>query len=698
MKAASSFGTVRSEGGLLPVDLLLRVSTVDPKLPGLSPAGYHLVEGERLNEAINRSWNRLVGAWSSFRDALANVPADERTATSVTRSRWLLVLFQELGYGQLQSAKSMEVDGKTYAISHSWGSVPIHLVGARVDLDRRSEGVVGAATMSPHGLVQEYLNRSDDHLWGFVSNGLRLRLLRDNAALTRQAYVEFDLQSMFDGQEYADFAVLWLLCHQSRVEGDQAAACVLEQWSAEAAKQGVRALDQLQGGVKLAIEALGSGFLAHPANAALRDDLKSGALDRQDYYRQLLRLVYRLLFLFVAEDRDLLLAPDATPTARDRYRQFYASSRIRELAQHRRGSPHGDLWSQLTIVFDGLSRSSGMPAIGLPALGSFLWSRFATPSLDRSAIANRHLLEAVLSLTSVAEGKVRRTVDYRNLGSEELGSIYESLLEMHPNLSVETKQFKLTTVAGNERKTTGSYYTPTSLITELLDSALDPVLAEAASQSDAEHAILDLKVLDPACGSGHFLIAAAHRIAKRLASVRTGDDEPSPEATRRALRDVVGHCLHGIDLNPMAVELCKVSLWMEAMEPGKPLSFLEHRIVRGNALLGATPALLESGVPDEAFKALTGDDKTIVTALKKRNKAALQGQTEFDFGGPAMDVSELAKAVAAIDEGDDTSMDGIEAKARRWSALVDSPEYQAAVHAADTWCVAFVAPKRAGSP
>src|SRR5690606_16190337 len=110
-------------------------------------------------------------------------------------------------------------------------------------------------------------------------------------------------------------------------------------------------------------------------------------------------------------------------------------------------------------------------------------------------------------------------------------------------------------------------------------------------------------------GSGHFLIAAAHRIAGRLASVRAGGGEPAPSELRTALREVIAHCIYGVDVNPMAVELCKVSLWIEATEPGKPLSFLDHHIVCGNSLLGTTPALLEAGVPDEAFKPLGGDDK-----------------------------------------------------------------------------------------
>src|SRR5262249_22710529 len=141
----------------------------------------------------------------------------------------------------------------------------------------------------------------------------------------------------------------------------------------------------------------------------------------------------------------------------------------------------------------------------------------------------------------------------------------------------------------------------------LLDTALDPQLAEAAD--NGEEGILDLKVCDPACGSGHFLVAAAHRIAKRLASLRTGDEEPSPEATRHALRDVVSRCLYAIDVNPMAVELCKVSLWMEALDPGRPLSFLDAHIQCGNAVIGATSALVDDGIPDGAYERINELDE-----------------------------------------------------------------------------------------
>ena len=141
--------------------------------------------------------------------------------------------------------------------------------------------------------------------------------------------------------------------------------------------------------------------------------------------------------------------------------------------------------------------------------------------------------------------------------------------------------------------------------------------------------MLKLKVCDPACGSGHFLIAAAERMAKHLARLRTGDDEPSSRAIQQAKRDIIGRCIYGVDLNPMAVELCKVSLWMEALEPGKPLSFLDHHIQVGNSLFGATPALLRRGIPDEAFEAIEGDDKAVCREYRKLNKDERKGQGTF---------------------------------------------------------------------
>src|SRR5687767_11276539 len=119
------FTTIRTEGAILPADLLARISEGDPKLDGLTPASYHLLAGEKLNEATNRSWNRLVSAWANFKAAQERLaPGDP--GTSDTREKWLLVLFDELRYGRLPTARAIDIEGKSYPISHRWGHVPIH--------------------------------------------------------------------------------------------------------------------------------------------------------------------------------------------------------------------------------------------------------------------------------------------------------------------------------------------------------------------------------------------------------------------------------------------------------------------------------------------------------------------------------------------------------------------------------------------
>jgi len=687
------------------MDLLERI-TGDRPPSGVTQEAYHLGPSERFGEVIGRSWARLTGAWRMFQDALDKLPESD-AATSVTRERWLLPLFAELGFGRLLPARAIELDGRSYALSHAWQHTAIHLLGARVSLDRRTKGVAGASSASPHSLVQDLLNRSDAHLWAFVSNGLALRLLRDSKSLTRQAYVEFDLQAIFADEQFAEFRLLWLLCHQSRVEADKPEACWLEQWFQGARTDGVRALDKLRAGVEGAIEALGRGFLRARDNRALHDALASGALDTQQLYRELLRLVYRLIFLFVAEDRGALIDPGATAIARERFARHFSTTRLRALAERHRGSHHVDLYRGLRLTLGALRE--GCPGLGLPALGSFLFGPDATPHLDAADLRNEDLLAALRSLSFVADGPVRRPVSWQNLGAEELGSIYEALLEQHPTLEREAVQFKLGTAAGHERKTTGSYYTPASLVDCLLDSALDPVLDEAARKptaAEAERALLDLKVCDPACGSGHFLVAAARRIARRLATIRTGDDEPSPEAQQAARRDVVGRCLYGVDLNPMAVELCKISLWMEAIEPGKPLSFLDSHIQCGNALLGTTPALLLRrgddgrlvGIPDEAIAALEGDDKKVTTEQRKRNQAARKQPSLFSAAGIAIDFDALRDRMRALDAESDATLADVARKSAAYDAYLASPAYRHARLVADAWCAAFVWLRRADIP
>lgn len=719
-KRKHNFQTIRSEGAILPPDLLQRVAALE--VDGVRPSDYHLPEGLKLNEEISRAWNRLQACWKAFSDERERIPDSDNTGGITTRDKWLLPLFQELGYGRLTTSKSPEIEGRSYPIERFYSHVPLHLIGCKLPLDKRTPGARGAATASPHSLLQEFLNRSDGHLWAFLSNGHQLRILRDNYSLSRQSYVEFDLQAMMDGEVYPDFARLWMLCHQSRVEADEPDQCWLEKWSKLAHDQGTRILNELRGGVEKAIEALGVGFLAHRGNAHLREKVQSGDLSTQDYYRQLLRIVYRLLFLFVAEDRELLhprLPEDASEDERRQheqacltYDQHYSLRRLRDLAERIRGSKHADLWHTLSLVFDTLASPTGRPQLALPGLGSFLWDPDSTADLlgpipdpmlgrpDSVLIANHHLLNAVRALAFTVQNRTLRAVDYKNLGSEELGSVYESLLELHPEVNTDARTFSLRTAAGSERKTTGSYYTPDSLVQCLLDSALEPVIGDrlkpCKTDAEREDAILNLRVCDPAVGSGHFLISAAHRLARHLSRIRCGESEPTPDVYQHALRDVIRRCVYGVDINPMSAELCKVALWMESIDPGKPLTFLDAHIQVGNSLLGTTPALLKAGIPDDAFKPIEGDVKSVAAELKKRNKNERKDIKQDHLFEPILQLGNLPTEFTRLSGGSDDSVAVVNEKARQYAALVSGADYQNARMLADTWCAAFVWKKDAG--
>ncbi|WP_029433145.1 N-6 DNA methylase [Blastococcus sp. URHD0036] len=694
-----SFISVRVGGGLLPSDVLSAV--LAGSLDGLRSTDYHLA-GENPREASARVWTHLLGVYRRFRDDLARLPEGD-PAVGLTRERWLTVVLSELGYGRVPGTGTggLTAGDKQYPVSHLWGATPVHLLGWGVPLDKRTPGVPGAAQRAPHAMVQELLNRTDDYLWALVSNGRVLRLLRDSTTLTGQAFVEFDLEAMFDGELFAEFALLYLLAHQSRVEvpaDGVLSDCWLERWRATAISQGVRALNLLRDGVQDALETLGTGFLQHPANVRLREDLANGAIRLEDLHAALLRTVYRLLFWAVAEDRDALQGPDVPRDVRDRYAQHFSSGRLRRLAVRRQGSAHDDLWQAVDLVVTALGRQGGEPRLGLPGLGGLFTTTHADV-LAGARLGNQPLLAVIRSLSVVQpKGQPRRLVDFRHLGAEELGSIYESLLELVPRHDPTRQVFTLETLTGNDRKTTGSYYTPSDLVDLVLDTALDPVLDDAEKQPDREQALLAVTVCDPAIGSGHFMVAAARRIANRLAMVRTEEVDPSPADLQQAMHDVVARCIYGVDLNPMAADLAKVSLWLEAMTPGQPLSFLDHHIKVGNALLGTTPALLHAGIPDTAYTALGDDDKKTVTAWKNHNKKLRDGQLQLlpEAGIPVGNEG-LRIAAQEISERATTghTLADIAWAAQRYTTAQASDAAVRARRTADAWCAAFLSRKTA---
>ncbi|MCK6592130.1 MAG: SAM-dependent methyltransferase, partial [Polyangiaceae bacterium] len=474
--------------------------------------------------------------------------------------------------------------------------------------------------------------------------------------------------------------------------------CALEVWRAKGREEGTRAHERLRLGVKDALVALGQGFLAHPENQGLRAALHAGSLTPKSYFQQLLRAVYRIIFLLTAEERDVLHPLAASKQAKALYAEGYSLRRLRDRSvRHRAHDRFGDLWEGLRIVLRGMAR--GEPRLGLPALGG-LFADDQCPELDAAKLENRALLMAIFRLSWLREDTGLVRVNWRDMGPEEFGSVYEGLLELVPQVTQGGRSFAFATggeTKDNARKLSGSYYTPEDLVKVLLDTALEPVIKATIAENPVRpvEALLDLAIVDPACGSGHFLLAAARRLGSHVARLQaTGT--PSLSEYRHAVRRVVGRCLFGVDLNPMAVELCKVSLWMEAVEPGRPLSFLNSHIRHGNALLGATPELLAKGVPDEAWDPIEGDDKKTASALKKQNKKE-RSELTLDFGAPpASTYARIGEGARAVDEAADEELSEVLQKERRWAELLASTPYDHQRFVADMWCSAFVWRKEPG--
>jgi hypothetical protein len=633
------------EGGLFPAEWFGKLA--QSALPEMDAEHYRLPAGLQLRDEISRAWTISRTWWQRYakvRDDRVAVGSQAVKAATSFIASWLR---EGMGFESLALASPAVVHGRTFQLTLTGleGRVPILVAGWDESLDTPLDRLKDGRRRSPFGLMQEYLNAADLPLWGIVSNGRTLRLLRDNAALTRPTWVEVDLERLFAGESHADFAALWLLLHETRFGLPDAAPddSWIERQRLAAMQDGTRAREKLSAGVTQALRDLGEGFLHQTENLQLREDLRTGTLTEPAYFAQLLRLIYRLIFVVTVEERGLL-HPSGTEgsLARARYRDGYSILGLRDRAArtvHEDG--HHDLWLRLQCVFDGLA--IGQAALALPAFGG-LFARTQCPALDSSLVTNAHLLRALRALTWVPAGRGLARVNWRDMGSEEFGSVYESLLELVPQVRLgDPHPFRFLGedaegTEGNARKLSGSYYTPDSLVQSLLNSTLESMIAQRiASQGDesaAADALLSFKVIDPACGSGHFLLGASRRLAGHLAQLRT-DGTPSAAEYRIALRQVVTHCIYGTDKNALAIELARMALWLEAASPDAPLGFLDHHLRHGDALLGIIDlSVLTDGIPDDAYDPLTGDDRATAQALKRRNRQERGSLENQRSGGP----------------------------------------------------------------
>lgn len=705
-KSALNLPSLTLEGALFLPDQLEKAALGQAKHQ--SETDYQTPKGLRLKDDYSRAFQIACAQWKHFAPSLERADVD---ALKVTQTFAEEFLRDALGYSTLKPIAQLQINDRAYPITFMAGHLPVVVAPFTSKLDDSLsifaiEGS-GSRKKSAFQLAQELLNASDAHLWALVTNGKQLRLLRDAASLTRPSFLEIDLQDVLQGQRFSEFANIWRLLHASRAAlNDKPEHCIWEAWRETGKAEGTRVRDGLRSGVEQALLVLGEGFIQHPANNELRLQLDNGELSKDAYFQQLLRLIYRLIFLFTVEERGVLHPADDSKTAqmaRRAYLQGYALGRLREACLKRRNlNRFDDHWQALRIVFKGLA--DGEPRLALPALGG-LFNPSQCQSIDRASLSNKYLLLAMRHLRWTDQNGTPAPVDYRNMGPEELGSVYESLLELVPEINVAAKTFGFIgmtsegSTAGNARKTSGSYYTPDSLVQELIKSALEPVIADrlAQNKTNPTEALLNIRVIDPACGSGHFLLAAARRLAQELAILRSEDGAVKPADYRHALREVVSHCIFGVDRNPMALELARTALWLEGYEEGQPLSFLDHHLQCGDALLGLTNLkALEFGIPKAAFKPLSGDEKPICTELNKINTAALK-QLEKDRKSPQfklpLEQSNLLAELEAIEAMPQNSTREIALQEMAYQEFLDKAKNSRLRYAADMVLGAFLLPK-----
>lgn len=530
--------------------------------------------------------------------------------------------------------------------------------GCDLDVKRRDARDRVHSPVSPSFQLSQYLLATGRE-WGILTNGREWRLYWGRAVDKQKRYYAVDLVEALQDPEA--FKFFWLFFRREAFT-ETARGSFLRRVLEGSEQYGLRVGEKLREVVfERVFPLLAEGFLRYHQEA-LQKPVDEATL--QETYRATLILLYRLLFLLYAEDRDLLPVSDTLG-----YQQYSLTRLRREVAQQMdQGQTFSDrsysLWERLSTLFTFIDQ--GEPSLKVPPYNGGLFKRERYPFLESHRVADAFLAPALDRLSRQEdEGGTLRFVDYKYLTVRELGTVYEGLLEFQlqvagedlvvvkekdgeiykPKAELASGEKPLQEVPkgkpylvrnNRERRLSGSYYTPDYVVEYIVKRVLEPlvegrreVLAgilkeyEYWREKDPSHlpqlrrkaldVLLDIKVVDPAMGSGHFLVGAVDFLSERLSGLITElGAEPVIEALEELRveianqvkvyglqprgeqlsdinllkRMVMKRCIFGVDLNEMAVELAKLSLWLDAFTVGAPLSFLEHHLRHGNSVLG----------------------------------------------------------------------------------------------------------------
>jgi hypothetical protein len=493
--------------------------------------------------------------------------------------------------------------------------------------------------------------RSTEARWAMVFTGNKIRIVDAERTWSRRA-LDIDLAAAL-GDERGAIVLMKLLDAVGTASGDRALTTLTSRSDA-------RGRD--------VCTALGSGVL--DALTALFGELgrsRRSPVDSQAAFEQALTVVYRLLFLLFAEARALV------PVWHHVYRDAYTiDSLCRRMLATRR--PPG-LWKAIQAIARLAHHGCRAGDLVVTPFNGRLFSPKVAPLAEYGRVSDAAVAHAIESLTTTGGKGGRERIAYTDLGVEQLGAVYERVLEYRPDAAAPSPRLTRTSL---ERKATGSFYTPRSVTDFLVRRALHPLVAGRTADE-----ILRLRVLDPAMGSGAFLVAACRFLSAAAGRALIDEGALAPDAwpaEKRALRRLVAErCLFGVDLNPMAVQLARLSLWLASLSADRPLTFLDHHLVMGDSLIGASFAELSrepfaSLQHQRTFPLLEIDPAVAFasTVLPERFRLTLgPSDTPADVQGKELALAQLNAPGAPL---------------TRWK------------QAANLWCAAWLWPKHSSEP
>src|SRR5712692_362177 len=427
--------------------------------------------------------------------------------------------------------------------------------------------------------------------WCVFFDGLHLRIV-DAGRLYARRHLEFDLDLAIDDPR--SFAALWRTSSSSALAADPADARSLHALVAASDRHAAGVCRSLRDGVLAASAEVLRALIANRNTVRLKPDTTengrapvvsgfSRTLAIQNSFEQALTIVYRMLFLLFAEARALV------PLWHPIYRESYSLEALRDVAE--RSPPPPGLWDALRAIARLAHAGCRAGDLRVTPFNGRLFAPAGTPLAERRDLDDEAARRALIALSTrpAPDRAGRERIAYRDLGVEQLGAVYETLLDYEPRADRTT----VTLESGSGvRKATGTFYTPQAIAEYLVRRTLGPL----ADEADADR-ILRLRIVDPAMGSGAFLVAACRYLADayEAATIRGGGRDPSDFTERERIavrRAIAERCLYGVNVNPMAVQLARLSLWLATLAADRPLTFLDHHLQAGDSLVGAWIAAL----------------------------------------------------------------------------------------------------------